>query len=192
MTKPKPGAKRGRPSKSKDEREPATPKTRKLGSGRTRKPLSQHPQRYGVPALDAAAMLGFSERQAPQAWLALAIGKPHATRTDAIAVDMPLDEFNKAADNWRNLARWYTSPSDLLWRAAIAQAILFAVKMGRAGEEAILNRAAAVGESHWARNHLLPSIPQSGVSVGESRDFIARIFSEIFLSQLANDNCCSE
>lgn len=180
VTPRKPNAKRGRP---------ANPKPPKLPSqiGRPREPLHLHPQRYAVAALDAAATLFGSERKASRALWAAAWGEPvelDAERPEMarLSVPMSLEDFRKAADNLRKLAAWYTSPSDLVWRLAIAQAILIAMKLGPAADQTIIARAEAVGEGAWARHNLLPLLKRT-MPAGE-RENLARIFAD-FLSQLA-------
>jgi hypothetical protein len=177
----KPNARRGRPPKPKPPKRPAS---------RPPNSLHLHPQRYAIAALDAAALFGGNERRASLALLGAAVGEPIelAERWPEMArlsVPMSEKEFRKAADRLRKLAQWYISPADLLWRSAIAQAIVFAVKLGPAmpdvAEQAAIDRARAVDEAAWAREILLPLIRGQQLPASEYGSLV-RIFRD-FLSQ---------
>jgi hypothetical protein len=179
MTKRVPGAKRGRPKKLKP------PKVSRRNC-RPTVPLYLHPQRYAIGTLDAVTMIFGSERKASQALLGtvfseskLDTDRPEMAR---LSVQMSLKEFRKIADRLRKQAQWYTSSADLLWRQAISQAIVFAIKLGPASEQAVLARAEAVHEVAWARQVLLPLMRPK--RAGE-HEVLARIFED-FLSQPAS------
>ena len=177
MTKRVPGAKRGRPGK------PKPPKVSR-SKGRPSEPLHLHPQRYAIGAIDAATMIFGSERKASQALSGAVLGEPielDANRPEMarLSIPMPLQEFRKVADRLRKQAQWYTSAADMLWRQAISQAIVLAITLGPASEQAVFARAEAVDEVAWARRVLLPMMRQAG-----ERESLVRIFVDI-LSQPA-------
>jgi hypothetical protein len=156
--------------------------------------LYLHPQRYAVAALDAAAMLfaGGSERQASLALWGVAVGEPielDAKRPEMTRFSVPMSEkeLRQAADRIRKLAQWYVSPADLLWRAAIAQALVLAVTLGQPDilEQVVIQRAGAVDEAAWARETLLPLIRRRRQQLPGRRDQddLVGIFVDYFSSQ---------
>jgi hypothetical protein len=179
VTKRIPGAKRGRPSK------PKSPKVSR-GKGRSPVPLHLHPRRHAIGAIDAFTMIFGSERKATQALSGAVIGEPIELDTNRpemaqLSVPMSPQDFRKVTDRLRKQAQWYTSPADLLWRQAISQAIVFAITLGPASEQAVFARAEAVDEVAWARRVLLPMMTRQ--ASGE-RECLVRIFADI-LSQPA-------
>ena len=68
----------------------------------------------------------------------------------------------RAVDRLRKLVAAFHTPADLAWRDIMAEAILITTMIGprrpQLAINAMLRRAASVGETAWARRILLPSL----------------------------------
>ncbi len=156
MTKPKPGAKRGRPQKPKSAEPP------KRGKGRPPKGLRLQPWRFAVACLDANTILGASGRLAAEEVVG---AREMVGSEDRSLAQQRMDrELRKSVERFRVTARRYDTPDDMGWREATSEAIIntFIVAVGGKdlwwinAEKAIVGRAAFVGEDAWARRVLLP------------------------------------
>jgi hypothetical protein len=158
MTKPVPGAKRGR-----------LPIVR--GKGRRKTPLRQHQDRYSIGIFDVMVSMFEGERTGASVMVA-AERKSRRSSIISKSLRYPLPtkiraEFNQVADRVRTMAHWYTKDADdLKWRKAISKAIEYALAAACAGKQwrechplvgqVIVSLAATVGEAAWARRVLLP------------------------------------
>jgi hypothetical protein len=148
MTKPKPGAKRGRPPK------PKPPKSSR-GTGRPKLPLRLHSRRYALACFDALYFIQGGERMVATTVIRL--------EDRDLAQQRRRPELHKAVERLRKMARRKVSATQIEWREAIGDAIrntIFAAAVGKEfwidPERVIVERAAVVGEAAWARRVLLP------------------------------------
>lgn len=146
MTKPVPGARRGRPWPLKVEK-PATPRGK---PGRpSRVPLCQHPKRFEIAWVAALQSLAKSERGGAR-YLLWCDGRPTTSPDE------------KTVDRLRKLAASFATPDDLAWLTPIVEAILISLTIGETTPDAairqVLRRTALVGDTLQARHVLLPEL----------------------------------
>lgn len=158
VTKPIPGARRGRP------RKPKPPK--RSSKGRPKLPLRLHPLRFAVACFDALSFIQGGARMAATTVILLEDRR-------ALARQRTAPELRKAADHLRVRARRHVLADDMAWREAIGDAIRNTIWVAAArrwgfdsfaawresgidAERVIVGRAAFVGEDAWARRVLLP------------------------------------
>jgi hypothetical protein len=148
--KPKPGPKLPKPSR---------------GRGRPEVPLRLHPRRYEIALFDAWSYMMGSER----------LAATFVVRDDLKWKWPTPEEFNKASDSLRTLAKSRVSPADLKWRTAMGEAVAISLVPGmdpRVKARLILQRAAAVDETEFALTAMLP------VMLDTDREGVAKFLSE--------------
>jgi hypothetical protein len=160
MTARIPGAKRGRPAK------PKRSKALSGSKGRPPVPLHLHPRRYEIALFDAWSYLMGSER----------LAATFVARNDLQLYGLPTPEdFNKAADSLRNLAKSRISRDDLEWRTAMGEAVAISFVPGdsRLKARLVLRRAATVNETEFALAAMLP------VMLDTDSEGVARFVAEL-------------
>ncbi len=166
MTKPVPGAKRGRPPKPKPPKRPAS---------RPPMPLRQHPEKYLIACQASMADAFGSYYQASKAIVALTYGLSLSRAGDGLLeISYPRFEghhIDKTIDRHRKLTGWYLSreleTTDREWLIAISKAISLAVagasfigSLSRPdlAQREVLRLCASVNEMDLAHQILIPLI----------------------------------
>ena len=97
---------------------------------------------------------------------------------DDLQWGLPLpEEFNKAADSLRNLAKSRVSPADLEWRTAMGEARIISLVRGTDPQlqaRLILRRAETVNEIGFALTAMLP------VMLNTDREGTIRFLTELY------------
>jgi|GEM_PF-4578994 len=146
MTKPVPGAKRGRRWSPKSDVPTKPPRSRGRPS---RLPLCQHPRRYDIATAAAFAWILNSDRAG--ALLSLWYeGKPKSEPDEA------------AVDSLRKLAAAFNTAEDKSWLSPIAEAIAVSMVVGHDDPDLairmVVRRTAKVTDRMVARHVLLPPL----------------------------------